>query len=490
MPSNSFHRWHPIEDYEVPPDTLARAELRELAAIWQEQRQSLESADGLREFSARLHREWAIETGLLERLYTFDRGVTELLIERGLDASLIPHVPGSPHPEHVVAILHDHEEAIDGLFAFVKGERQLTTSYIREIHALLTRNQGTTPAVDQFGQAIQIPLIRGDYKQRSNNPRRVNGLVHEYCPPEHVAAEMDRLIELHQQHKGAEPEVEAAWLHHRFTQIHPFQDGNGRVARALASLVFLRAGWFPLVIRDVKEERTRYLDALEAADHGSLGELVAAFSAAQRRAFVQALGISDQVLRLHRAELVIAAAKERLESKRQELTASWERAKSTTLALQRATVERFHAVEEALKKEMGDLLPAAPFVDDEPPHDGRGHYFRWQVIQIAKQLGYYANLRDYRAWTRLVLKSDTQSEILVSFHSSGHEFRGLLAVSACLFRRNETEEGERNAVDLTALSSELFQVNYLETEERALARYYDWLEEVLVKGLELWRASL
>ena len=33
-------------------------------------------------------------------------------------------------------------------------------------------------------------------------------------------------------------EIEATWLHHRFTQIHPFQDGNGRVARALASLVF------------------------------------------------------------------------------------------------------------------------------------------------------------------------------------------------------------------------------------------------------------
>jgi hypothetical protein len=301
---------------------------------------------------------------------------------------------------------------------------------------------------------------------------------------------MDRLVELHQLHKGVEPEVESAWLHHRFTQIHPFQDGNGRVARALATLVFLRAGWFPLVIRDVKEERTRYLDALEAADRGSLADLVGAFSAAQRRAFVQALGISEQVLRLHRAELVIAAAKERLESKRLELRTSWEKAKTTALALQEATVGRFQAVVEALQKDMGDLLPAAPFVDDERPNGGRVHYFRWQVIQIAKQIGYYANLRDYRAWTRLVLKADTQSEILVSFHGSGHEFRGLLAVSACFFRRNETEEGERNAVDLIALSSELFQVNYREAEEKALTRYHDWLEEVLVKGLELWRASL
>ena len=45
----------------------------------------------------------------------------------------------------------------------------------------------------------------------------------------------------------ARPEVEAAWLHHRFGQIHPFQDGNGRVARALATMIFLRAGFVPLV---------------------------------------------------------------------------------------------------------------------------------------------------------------------------------------------------------------------------------------------------
>ena len=42
---------------------------------------------------------------------------------------------------------------------------------------------------------------------------------------------------------GVPLEVEAAWLHHRFTQIHPFEDGNGRVARALASLVFIPDGF-------------------------------------------------------------------------------------------------------------------------------------------------------------------------------------------------------------------------------------------------------
>jgi len=85
---------------------------------------------------------------------------------------------------------------------------------------------------------------------------------------------MDRLIELHQEHLSKEitPEVEAAWLHHRFIQIHPFQDGNGRMARTLASLVFLRVGWFPLVIH--RDDRDVYIDALEEADRGDLNPLI------------------------------------------------------------------------------------------------------------------------------------------------------------------------------------------------------------------------
>ena len=73
------------------------------------------------------------------------------------------------------------------------------------------------------------------------------------------------------------PEVEAAWLHHRFAQMHPFEDGNGRVARALTVAVFLRGDYLVLVIRD-EEHRDPYLDALEAADDGDLEALVDLFA--------------------------------------------------------------------------------------------------------------------------------------------------------------------------------------------------------------------
>ena len=192
------------------------------------------------EFAVRLNREWAIETGLIERLYTLDRGIIQLMIEQGVDAALIPH-QSNQEPESTVAIINDQQDAIESVFTFVKGNRTLSTSYIKELHSLFTRHQSTTEGRDQFGRTVRVPLIRGDYKQQANNPTRPDGTEHVYCPPEHVAAEMDRLVELHAKHGNAAPEVEAAWLHHRFAQIHPFQDGNGRIARALATLIFIKA---------------------------------------------------------------------------------------------------------------------------------------------------------------------------------------------------------------------------------------------------------
>lgn len=234
------HSWDFIKDYQADPADLAQPELKHLAGVWQEQRERLEQQDAFIRFNQRLHREWAIETGLIEQLYVLDRGVTQMLIDRGIDAALIPHGDGQ-NPASVAAMINDHQAAVESVFRFVKGERPLSTSYVKEMHAVITRNQQWTEAIDAQGKISRQGLLHGDYKRWPNNPLRPDGSTHEYCPPEHVAAEMDKLIELHHGHENLAPEVEAAWLHHRFVQIHPFQDGNGRVARALARNS--RASW-------------------------------------------------------------------------------------------------------------------------------------------------------------------------------------------------------------------------------------------------------
>jgi Fic family protein len=218
-------------------------------------------------------------------------------VEQGIDAALIPHAAAGRDSEWVASIIGDQLDVAEGLFAFVKQDRELSAGYIKELHQALTRNQETTTSRTSEGRLVDVPLQRGAFKQQPNNPIRPDGSVHEYAPPEQVASEMDRLVEMHLAHRalGVAHEVEAAWLHHRFTQIHPFQDGNGRVARALATLVFPRAGWLPPVIRD-EEDRTEYIAALDEADRGDLQPLVTLFARAEKTALMGAIGLSTQVI--------------------------------------------------------------------------------------------------------------------------------------------------------------------------------------------------
>jgi Fic family protein len=414
------------------------------------------------------------------------------LIEQGIDASLIPHEATDKDPELVAQIIRDQQDAVEGLFAFVKGNRELTTSYVKELHAQLTRHQQTTTGIDQFGRLQEVELLHGEYKRLPNNPTRADGSVYEYSPPEQVASEMDRLLELHHEHEAHDipPEVESAWFHHRFTQIHPFQDGNGRVVRTLASLIFIRAGWFPLVV--TRDDRLAYIQALEEADDGDLQALVELFARLEKRAFVGALSEAGAILQRRQVDQVIEAARDVLERRQRALQEEWERARQLAKDLLEDAYRRFDQVVATLRREIGAYNESYRFFADHELFDGeRDHYYRWQIIQAANKLDYFANVSPgYRAWARLVLCTDTQAEVLVSFHGIGHEFRGVLVASIIFFRREESEEGEREIADLVVSSDELFQLNYLEDPAQARDRFAQWLDEGLVSALEVWRSGL
>ena len=482
----AIRAWHPITDYEVDPLQLADKELAALSSVWVEQRAKLGESLSISEFTERLKREWAIETGLIERLYTLDRGVTELMIERGVSAALIPH-RSTHEPKRVVAMIGDQKDAIESVFAFVNGYRTLSTGYIKELHSLFTRNQEYTEGRDQFDQATLVPLVRGDYKQQPNNPTRPDGTLHAYCPPEHVTAEMDKLVALHSKHSGVAPEVEAAWLHHRFTQIHPFQDGNGRLARALATLIFIKANWLPLVVRDA--ERAHYISALEEADNGDLHPLVTFFSKLQRREFISALGVARDLEDMVRVSTRIQAIGKRLADRRRELEQDWQAAISNAERLHDFAGQRLDEVCSMLQEVLADHEAFTFFVDQAHDQEERSYWFQHQIVSTAKQLRYYANTRRYRAWSRLVMRDGSQAQILLSFHCIGFHFQGVLACSATWFRRVPRDDGGNDTDGETALNDEVFQVNYKESLPDIESRFKKWLEAAIERGLALWEAT-
>lgn len=479
--------WQPIADYEVHPSSLANKELAALSSVWVEQRQQLGEPSSISEFTERLKREWAIETGLIERLYTLDRGITELMIEQGVSAALIPH-RSTQEPERAVAMIGDQQDAIESVFAFVKGQRTLSTSYVKELHSLFTRNQDSAEGRDQFGKEVRVPLLKGEYKMHENNPTRPDGTVHLYCPPEHVAAEMDKLVEMHARHADVAPEVEAAWLHHRFSQIHPFQDGNGRIARALATLIFIKANWLPLVVRDA--QRKRYIEALGEADGGNLGELVRFFAALQRQEFIKALGIARDLEVSERVNDRIGAIKRKLAVRRRALEREWLEAFANAKRLHAAASRRLQEVRTMLEDALAGYDALTFFVDEAHDEDERSHWFHSQIVSTAKELGYYADTRRYRSWLRLVMKDGSQTQLLVSFHGIGFQFQGVLACSATWFRRVPAEDGGTETEGASTLSDEVFQFTYKELAEEIEPRFMDWLEASVERGLALWERSV
>nr|WP_301952443.1 MULTISPECIES: Fic family protein [unclassified Rathayibacter] len=67
-----------------------------------------------------------------------------------------------------------------------------------------------------------------------------------------------------------------ARLHREYETIHPFIDGNGRSGRLLLNLLLIRLGWPPAII--LKEQRSRYLRALQRSDEGDDGPLAEVIS--------------------------------------------------------------------------------------------------------------------------------------------------------------------------------------------------------------------
>src|SRR6266404_3029031 len=290
----SDYKWHPIEPLSDADRAIDLSEIRPLLESWKETKDRL---PGLPAFTEQLIRSLDIETGILEHLYTLDRGTTETLILKGFQEDLISRESTNIEPALLVDILRDHQAAAQMVMDAVAGSRELTKGFIHEIHDVLTRHQETAKGFDQFGKVIGVPLLRGAFKVRPNNPTRPDFSTYEYCPPVQVDSEMETLLTWFHTYDADDRLLVAAWLHHRFTQIHPYQDGNGRVARALITLVLLKADLLPLVLdRDLRKE---YLDALEAADEGNLGTLALLFSNLEKKAILQALSVDAEAEIIH-----------------------------------------------------------------------------------------------------------------------------------------------------------------------------------------------
>lgn len=233
------------------------------AARLQETREKA-TPEALRKSVAVAVRAAAMDTGAIEGLYTVDRGFTMTVATQAVAWEHALDEKG----ENVRALFEAQLEAYELVLDAVTKKLPITEAWIRALHEKVCAGQQTYRVwTDQGWQEQELP--RGAYKSHPNHVRLTDGSIHPYAPVDRVSAEMYRLLEQIRTpgFESAHPIAQASYLHYGFVVIHPFADGNGRVARALASVFFYRALSIPFLV--FANQRTSYFDALHLADLGN-----------------------------------------------------------------------------------------------------------------------------------------------------------------------------------------------------------------------------
>ena len=163
---------------------------------------------------------------------------TKVIIEDGLT------IEGKPLRDVYEAV--GHAQAYDYLYD-LSHQAPLSEEIICHLHQL-------------FYQQIE-PLKAGKYRQV---PVFISGSQYAVAPVAEIGKRMAQLLQWYNNNEGKlHPVVLAAELHKRFVFIHPFVDGNGRMARLLMNLSLMRNDYNIAIIPAIT--RSEYISSLEKA---------------------------------------------------------------------------------------------------------------------------------------------------------------------------------------------------------------------------------
>lgn len=172
---------------------------------------------------------------------------TWLVLRKGIT------VRGKSMKEHLEAT--NHAEAIELLEKLVNSKNQITEKNVLDLHSII---------LDKID-----PQNAGFYRHERVF---IEGSTVQLAKWKDVPKLMQAVYkELNDKKGGINAIYSAIKIHHKTVKIHPFIDGNGRLARLLMNLRLMRARYPPTILR--KNERRAYYSALEKADVGDFRAL-------------------------------------------------------------------------------------------------------------------------------------------------------------------------------------------------------------------------
>lgn len=179
---------------------------------------------------------------------TLTLGETANILELGLTIS------GKSLKEHEE--VYGHSKAVELILGLLEKEK-IDSEDIFNLHRCVMQKS-----------AIDVMRPIGNWKQDYNGTTGIRGdkpVYMEFSSPADTPKLMRRwLKEFNRKLNSASSKVRAinvyTWAHMSFVRIHPFFDGNGRIARLIANLPLLKCGHPPLLISPGK--RIEYVNAI------------------------------------------------------------------------------------------------------------------------------------------------------------------------------------------------------------------------------------
>ncbi|KAF9554070.1 hypothetical protein CPC08DRAFT_767033 [Agrocybe pediades] len=255
--------WNPNVSSEIKPAfKLEIDSYRELRDLWP----SFNTSERLDQFY-NLH---CIETNAIEGTFMFHRLDVPRLVVAGFDEQI-----GLPKAEEryqaglvcseedAIGILQDTRKALDSILEFSSSKTShLTPDLICQIHKSLMQTCRVSCVLggprESRIQYVNIGMTRDNTNTNVIvNSSAVGGRI-QFCPFNEVGAEVMAFCNEYNELLNKEdydPFGLAAWSNHAFVDIHPFEDGNGRMSRLLSSIPLLKKGLPPLCISESRKRQ-------------------------------------------------------------------------------------------------------------------------------------------------------------------------------------------------------------------------------------------
>ena len=304
-------------------------------------------------------------------------------------------------------------------------------------------------------------------------------------------------MSMHEQYDNEDchPFLLAAWLHQRFTQVHPFADGNGRVGRAILTWHLVKKRFFPVVIS--RDDRPEYIDALEQADAGNLTHLINLFVNLEKDVILRAFSPGDGDL----VDEVVDSIVER--AKRRTLTESEQMRSVNHIASALQEEARIYLTDKSqeIKEKLSEAKINVNFSVELDKTEQFGQFrLRSRIGEIGKWLPYPINFYESGYSMYLLLKPISGRQypnlmFVISWHHTGNQLTGIMAAAAFAEIGHFSEYfavGQPDSLKYSTLSKfhnctvAPFTFTWNDSFEEIRHRFMNWIEACLSIALRYW----